>query len=756
MVRYFRWLIAALLVAQAAAPAARRYSVEDLLAHEDIGPVLIDPGGRWLIFEKYEPRLAMQRQDRLSLGRILRARPYIAALHGQGPAMPLFKDDMPGTIILGYSPSGKRLAVARWQAGTFRLGIVTLSSRAVHWWDYAPVYDGFRAAHGWLSDDRLVLLTQRDGRPAARLGLDWPPEQALRDRWDRTAAGDLAVSVSGSGRYLRSEGRSRQQLLLVDVVTQETRSFAEGPFSQMQLSPDRRHVALIEAGQARQPTADMPVHEDDAYFARKLRLLDLASGRQWHACVHCDLPGDPRWSDDGSKIAFVADREGHRQAMVVDMHTGLIRTAGTLTRRIGAPYCLLAAHQNVPAAARASVGLPEVATRFAVAMSCDGDLSVPSAVWKEAPWSASPDAIKVEHKSRDIVLPWRSRAKPLSVETAQVSATGDLLLRVAEPSGRTMVLLVRSGSVRPMMILNDHMGAVEPGVMQPLAHHAADGTPVTSWLVLPPGGIQAALPLVVSPYPGRIYGKVAPADQQLGSERFHSSAQLLAAQGFAVLLPSLPMPPILPDGGYDFAHALAPAIEAATATGRCDPARIALWGHSYGGYSVAMAAAQSDRFRAIVASAGIYDLAAIAGTFGRHMRLAPEEGLQVAAAYGWAEIGQGRMGQPPWLASDRYVANNPIYQADRIKAPMLILGADRDFSPIEQGEQLFSALFRQGKDAQLVTYWGEGHVIGSPENLRDFYRRVIGFLKDNLSLRADDRATPALAARAIRASTARQ
>jgi dipeptidyl aminopeptidase/acylaminoacyl peptidase len=63
---------------------------------------------------------------------------------------------------------------------------------------------------------------------------------------------------------------------------------------------------------------------------------------------------------------------------------------------------------------------------------------------------------------------------------------------------------------------------------------------------------------------------------------------------------------------------------------------------------------------------------------------------------------------------------------------MLLIAADRDFSPLGQAEQLFSALFRQGKDAELVTYWGEGHVVASPANLADLYRRVIAFLRDNL------------------------
>ena len=62
---------------------------------------------------------------------------------------------------------------------------------------------------------------------------------------------------------------------------------------------------------------------------------------------------------------------------------------------------------------------------------------------------------------------------------------------------------------------------------------------------------------------------------------------------------------------------------------------------------------------------------------------------------------------------------------------MLIHG-DQDEVGVNQSEEMFAALYRQGKTAQLVTYWGEGHAIISPANVRDFYERVLRFLTDNL------------------------
>jgi len=758
MWRCVRYLIAAILALQCAALVARPYSLDDLLRHEDIGRVLVDREGRWVLFEKYESHLAMQRQDRLSSGQILRARPFIVDLQGRGSARPLLDGEMPGTILLGLSPSGKRVAVARLQGDSFRFGVVTLSSGVAQWWPYAPVYDGFHPVHSWLSDDRLLILAQPDDRPASRLALDRPPERPIRERWDKTATGDLAVSMSGSGRYLRKEGRSRQQLLLVDVITGRARALANGPFEQLQVAPDGKHVALVEADRARQPSAGEQVREEETSHTRNLRLLDIALGVQWQPCAQCSLPGDPRWSDDSSNIAFVADRDGRREALMVDIERKVVAGIGVAgNRNAPAVRCSLAPHQNVPVAARSSVTPENDGIGFYVPMACARPPSMPDAVWTDIRWRAGARGAVVEaRKGVDIAVPWNIGEAVSSVQSINVGAIGETLLRISATSGRSALFLAGRGEVRSVMTLNSFMQDVEPAIMRPLSHRSAEGLAVTSWLVLPPGEAEAkGLPMVVIPYPGQIHGSLAPADQQVGQERFHTNAQLLAASGFAVLLPSIPMPTVLPDTGFDFSAAFAPAIDAAIATGACDPARIALWGHSYGGYSVAMAAAQSERFRAVVASAGIYDLAATTGTFGRTMRLFPDEGLNVAASYAWAEAGQGRMGAAPWKAPARYVANSPIYRADRVKVPMLILGSDRDFSPVEQGEQLFSALFRQGKDAQLVTYWGEGHVIGSPANLRDFYARVTGFLRDNLRLERDIVPSVAGAAPSIPASSAR-
>ena len=82
------------------------------------------------------------------------------------------------------------------------------------------------------------------------------------------------------------------------------------------------------------------------------------------------------------------------------------------------------------------------------------------------------------------------------------------------------------------------------------------------------------------------------------------------------------------------------------------------------------------------------------------------------------------MGSPPWADLQRYIRNSPLTYADRIETPLLIIQGDLDFVPIQQGEEMFTALYRQNKRAEFVRYWGEDHLLSSPANIRDMWNRI--------------------------------
>jgi dipeptidyl aminopeptidase/acylaminoacyl peptidase len=258
-----------------------------------------------------------------------------------------------------------------------------------------------------------------------------------------------------------------------------------------------------------------------------------------------------------------------------------------------------------------------------------------------------------------------------------------------------------------------------------------DGQVLTHWLYLPPSLAPGAhAPLVVVPYPGRIQPSDPTRLWPPGKESY-PSVQILAAAGYAVLMPSLPIDESREPMDGLAMHILA-VVDAAKAAGEpIDIDRLALWGQSYGGYAVLGAATQSSRFKAVIATASSPDLFLANAAQNPIFSLAPDAGYAVVNAMGWLESGQARMGAPPWRDPQRYIRNSPLLAVEKITAPILLVSSDLDGDP-NGPRAMFNALYRLNKDAILLDYHGEGHQVMNRANLRDLYARTLAFLADQL------------------------
>ena len=148
-------------------------------------------------------------------------------------------------------------------------------------------------------------------------------------------------------------------------------------------------------------------------------------------------------------------------------------------------------------------------------------------------------------------------------------------------------------------------------------------------------------------------------------------------------------------------------------------------GHSFGGYSVTALIMQTTRFRAAVASAGIYDPISFYGQMGRDGD---------ALGVGMCEEGQFLLGGPPWAFALRYLENSPILHLDRVQTPVLILHGTLDSVPVAQADELFVGLRRLGKEAVYARYEGEGHWQGTwgQANVVDYWDRVLGWFDEQI------------------------
>jgi len=244
-------------------------------------------------------------------------------------------------------------------------------------------------------------------------------------------------------------------------------------------------------------------------------------------------------------------------------------------------------------------------------------------------------------------------------------------------------------------------------------------------VVVPKGTPKNAnLPAVVLFYPGSNCSKVG--IQFRGGENAGLPVGLLIDNGYAVILPDIPLGPEGKPGEpvQEILDALHPQMKNVIASGCVDPERLAIMGHSYGGYGTAAVLSGTDIFSAGIAFAGVYDLA---GSFGElhPFRCSPR----------WALYGQGRMGVLPWEDLDRYIRNSPYHQADKIQTPLLLIhgGKDQTCKPYE-AERMFCALKELGKKAELLIYPEETHsyLYWSQAAVLDMQVKALSFLNENL------------------------
>ena len=279
-----------------------------------------------------------------------------------------------------------------------------------------------------------------------------------------------------------------------------------------------------------------------------------------------------------------------------------------------------------------------------------------------------------------------------------------------------------------LLAANRFLNEIHPGELERIDYRSLDGQILQGWAILPPAfKVGHRCPVVTWVYPGTVFGHTPPGSLVRINEEHPLNLQLLAARGYVVLLPSMPLPPegVEADPYMELEKGVLPAIDKLVELGIADPHRLAVMGQSYGGYATYGLITQTTRFQAAIALAGISDLLSLYGTFDARTRY-DSTGRQDPPGM-WNIEGMG-MGGPPWTDLERYTRNSPIAYVSRVQTPLLIMQGDLDYVPIQQGEEFFSALYRQHRRAEFVRYWGEDHILNSSANIRDMWQRIYAWL----------------------------
>ncbi len=182
------------------------------------------------------------------------------------------------------------------------------------------------------------------------------------------------------------------------------------------------------------------------------------------------------------------------------------------------------------------------------------------------------------------------------------------------------------------------------------------------------------------------------------------------------------MPDIVYTTGYPGQSALKcvlPAVQAVVDRGFVNENAIGIQGHSWGGYQIAYMVTQTNRFKAAAPGAAVSNMTSA------YSGIRWGTGLPRQFQY---EHSQSRIGGSLWEYPMRYLENSPLFHADSVQTPLLMINNDEDDAvPWYQGIEFFLALRRLNKEAYMFSYNGEKHGLRKRINQKDYTHRLQEF-----------------------------
>jgi dipeptidyl aminopeptidase/acylaminoacyl peptidase len=245
----------------------------------------------------------------------------------------------------------------------------------------------------------------------------------------------------------------------------------------------------------------------------------------------------------------------------------------------------------------------------------------------------------------------------------------------------------------------------------------ADDDPMQMWILTPPGFDESKKwPLAFLVHGG-------PQGAWSDSWSFRWNPQIWAAQGYVVAAPN-------PRGSTGFGQKYTDQISGDWG-GRCyvdlmaglafmeqqayiDTDRMFAAGASFGGYMMNWFEGNTTKFKTLVNHCGVYNF----------------DSMYTTTEELWFD--EYEHGGPPWGSNrESYEKHSPHRLAANFKTPMLIIHNDLDFRvPVSEGQQVFTALQRQGIPSKFINFPDEGHWVTKPANSRYWHNEIFQWIKE--------------------------
>ncbi len=283
---------------------------------------------------------------------------------------------------------------------------------------------------------------------------------------------------------------------------------------------------------------------------------------------------------------------------------------------------------------------------------------------------------------------------------ARNAATAAVIASEPNVPGQVFSVDLGSGAVRRLKDTSAETGGeLETGKVEPWTFKNKRGAVIDGLIYYPPGFDAAKkYPCIVN-----YYGGTTPTTIGFGGRY---PKELYAAMGYVVYV-------LQPSGatGYgqdfsafhvnDWGMVVADEIidgvrKFLAAHAFVDPARVGCIGASYGGFMTELLVTKTDLFAAAISHAGISMIASYWG-----------EGY-----WGYSYSAAATAGSFPWNRRDIYVNQSPLFSADKITTPLLLLHGSSDTNvPPGESFQLYTALKLLGRPVEFVEIMDQDHHI---------------------------------------------